>query len=62
MYNKHLYCLVMSATSQMVDMRLDIQELSFLIENEINYKKKTDNIGDLFSVDCAQLKEKFCNC
>lgn len=62
MYNKHLYCLVMSATSQMVDMRLDSEELSFLEKNKINHKKKTDNIGNLFSVDCSQLKEKFCNC
>lgn len=52
----------MSATSQMVDMRLDREELSFLRKNKIKHKEKTDKIGNMFSVDCSQLKEKFCNC
>lgn len=62
MYPKHLYCFVMSATSKMVDIRLDSEEVSFLKKNEITYEKKSDTIGNLFSVDCSQLKEKFCNC
>lgn len=62
MYSKHLYCFVMSATSKMVDMRLDIEEVAFLKKNKITCKKKSDAIGNLFSVDCSQLKEKFCNC
>ena len=57
MYNKHLYCFVMSSKTQMADIRLDSDEISFL-----KYQKKPDNIGNLFSVDCSQLKEKFCNC
>jgi len=52
----------MSATSKMVDMRLDIEEVAFLKKNKITCKKKSDAIGNLFSVDCSQLKEKFCNC
>lgn len=62
MYNKHLYCFVMSSKTQMADIRLDSDEISFLKKNEIEYQKKLDNIGNLFSVDCSQLKEKFCNC
>lgn len=61
MYSKHLYCFAMSATSKMVDMRLDNEEVSFLTRNKITYKKKRDSSGNLFSVDCYQLKEKFCN-
>ena len=30
MYNKHLYCFVMSSKKQMADIRLDIDEISFL--------------------------------
>lgn len=62
MYSKHLYCFVMSATTKMVDMRLNSEEISFLKRNKIKYEKKSDNIGNLYSVDCSQLKEKFCNC
>ena len=52
----------MSSKTQMADIRLDSEEISFLKKNEIEYQKKPDNIGNLFSVDCSQLKEKFCNC
>ena len=52
----------MSATTKMVDMRLNSEEISFLKRNKIKYEKKSDNIGNLYSVDCSQLKEKFCNC
>lgn len=62
MYSKHLYCFVMNAKSKIVDIRLDSEEIAFLKKNEIKCKEKPDKIGNLFSVDCAQLKEKFCNC
>ncbi len=62
MYNKHLYCFAMSAKSAMVDIRLNSEEIAFLKENEIKCIEKSDKIGNLFSVNCAQLREKFCNC
>ncbi len=62
MYSKHLYCFVMSTKSKMVDIRLDSEEVAFLKKNKIKCKEKSDKIGNLFSVDCGQLREKFCNC
>ena len=62
MYNQHLYCFAMSAKSKMVDIRLDNEEVAFLKKNKIQCKEKSDKVGNLFSVNCAQLKEKFCNC
>jgi hypothetical protein len=52
----------MNAKSKIVDIRLDSEEVAFLKKNEIKCKEKPDKIGNLFSVDCAQLKEKFYNC
>ena len=52
----------MSAKSKMVDIRLDNEEVAFLKKNKIQCKEKSDKVGNLFSVNCAHLKEKFCNC
>ena len=62
MYNKHLYCLTMSTTLKIVDMRLDKDEVSFLEKNKIKHEQKKDLIGNLFSVDCSALRKKFYNC
>ena len=40
MYNKHLYCLTMSTTLKIVDMRLDKDEVSFLEKNKIKHEQK----------------------
>ena len=45
MYNKHLYCLTMSTTLKIVDMRLDKDEVSFLEKNKIKHEQKKDLIG-----------------
>ena len=42
MYSKHLYCFVMSSKTQMADIRLDSDEISFLKKNEIEYQKKIE--------------------
>ena len=52
----------MSANSEIVNMRLNQSEIDFLEKNHILYSRQTDKFGDIFSVNCSQLKEKFCNC
>lgn len=39
MYNKHLYCFVMSSKTQMADIRLDSDEISFLKKMKLNIKR-----------------------